>query len=148
VNANRIIVVYWALIYDHFFSRFEVWSNVSQHALNSVFALFELIFARTDPLPWIHIVWIVIMLTLYLGVAFITLATEHFYVYTFLDYHLHGRGRVAGYILGILALAIVAFVIVHFLILLRRFLTKSRDARMEDMGDHGVRGRDAVKVEA
>jgi uncharacterized membrane protein len=88
------------------------------------------------------------MLILYLGVAFITLASEHFYVYTFLDYHLHGRGRVAGYILGILVLAIVVFVVVHFLIMLRRRLTRTRDARMEDMGEHDVRGRDAVKVEA
>jgi len=133
-----VTIVYWSLLYSGFNSKFNVWSNVTQHALNSVFCLFEIFIPRTDPLPWIHILWLVIMLALYLGVAFITLATEHFYVYSFLDYHSKGgRGRVAGYILGILVAAIVIFIIVHFIMLLRKWITETKlkkTGRLEHRG--------------
>jgi len=124
-----VTIVYWAILFDYFASRFEAWSNVSQHALNSVFALFELVFARTEPMPWIHLLYLIVLLALYLAVAFITYGTEHFYVYSFLDNRTHGRGRVAGYIFGILAAAIVIFVIVHFLILGRQKLTERNKNR-------------------
>ena len=120
-------VVYWSLIFTSFNSRFEVWSNVSQHALNTVFCLTEIFLARTDPLPWIHLLWLIIILCLYLGVAFITFATEHFYVYSFLDdTKKGGRGRVAAYIFGILAAAIVVFIIVRYVILLRKWVTETK----------------------
>jgi mannitol-specific phosphotransferase system IIBC component len=78
-------------------------------------------------LPWIHILWLIIILALYLGVAYITVATEHFYVYSFLnDTEKGGRGRVAAYIFGILAATIVVFVIIHFVILLRKWVTETK----------------------
>jgi uncharacterized membrane protein len=120
-------VVYWALIFDGFLDRFELWSNVSEHALNSVFSLFELIFARTEPLPWIHVLWLVIILALYLAVAFITHASAHWWVYTFLDdSRKGGQGRVAGYIIGILVACIIVFIIVRYLILLRQWVVEKK----------------------
>jgi hypothetical protein len=122
-----VVVVYWGLIYNGFDSTFKVWSNVSQHALNTVFCLTEIVLARTEPLPWIHLLWLIIILCLYLGVAFITFATENFYVYAFLDDRKKGgRGRVAGYIFGILAVAVIIFIIVRYLILLRQWITETK----------------------
>jgi hypothetical protein len=124
--ADRL-VVYWSLIYNGFHTIFQVWSNVTQHALNTVFCITEIVLPRTDPLPWIHLLWLIIILCLYLGVAFITFATEHFYVYSFLDdTKKGGRGRVAGYIIGILVAAIIVFIIVRYLILLRKWVTETK----------------------
>lgn len=103
-----------------------MWSNVSQHALNSVFALFEITITRTEPLPFLHAIAIVVILGLYLGVAYITYDDDHFYVYDFLDIQKHGSGVVAGYIIGILVGAIVLFIIIHYLILLRKWITESK----------------------
>jgi hypothetical protein len=120
-------VVFWALIFDYFEDRFDTWSNISIHGLNSAFALFELVFTRGDTLPWIHLLFIIIFLALYVGVAYITVASGGFYVYTFLNEHNKGgRGRVAAYVFGILALAIIVFIIVKYLILLRRWLSERR----------------------
>ena len=49
------------------------------HALNSVFALFEILFTHAGPTPWTHAPLIVILLACYLGVAYITRATQGFY---------------------------------------------------------------------
>jgi hypothetical protein len=103
-----------------------VWSNVSQHALNSVFALFEITIPRTDPLPFLHAIAIVVILGLYLCVAYITYHDDHFYVYDFLNVQEHGSGVVAGYIIGILVGAIVLFIIIRYLILLRKWITESK----------------------
>ena len=103
-----------------------MWSNVSQHALNSVFALFEITIPRTEPLPFLHTIAIVVILGLYLGVAYITHHNDHFYVYNFLDIKEQGSGVVAGYIIGILVGAVVLFLIIRYLILLRKWITESK----------------------
>lgn len=119
-----IKVVYWAILYASFGTTFDRWSNISQHALNCVFAVFEVVFAATSPMPWIHLLWLVILLALYLAVAFITYGTDHFYVYSFLDDRTHGRKRVAAYVFAILAACIVVFVVVWLLIWVRKRLTE------------------------
>jgi hypothetical protein len=118
------VVVYWGILFDHFSNDFQIYSNVSQHAFNTVFAIFELVIPRTSPTPFIHLIVLVVILALYLGVAYITLAVQHFYAYDFLDSSLHSRGVIAGYIFGILAITIVAFVMVHYLIVLRQWITE------------------------
>lgn len=107
-----------------------MWSGVSQHALNSVFALFEITIPRTDPLPFLHAIPIVVILGLYLGVAYITYDDDHFYVYDFLNIQKHGSGVVAGYIIGILVGAIVLFLIIRYLILLRKWITESKMGKL------------------
>ena len=144
-------VVYWSLLYNGFDSTFKVWSNVSQHALNTVFCLTEIFLARTEPLPWIHLLCLIILLCLYLGVAFITFATEHFYVYLFLDdTKKGGHGRVAGYIFGILAVAVLLFVIVRYVILLRQWVTETKlglTGKLEDKREHKGRSEEQGEVE-
>jgi hypothetical protein len=78
--------VFWgALSYGAFSTKWTAWSNISQHALNSVMAFAEIVIPRTLPHPWINIIFIVILLALYLGLAYLTHSTQGFYVYPFLN---------------------------------------------------------------
>lgn len=55
------------------------WSNISQHALNTGFALFEILFTHSGPSPWRHLIPLILILAGYLGVAYITHATQGYY---------------------------------------------------------------------
>jgi hypothetical protein len=70
--------------------------------MNSVYALFEIIFPRTEPLPFLNIIPIVILLALYLALAYLTYYTQGFYTYGFLDLQKNSSGVVAAFIIGIL----------------------------------------------
>lgn len=123
-----VTIVYWARLYSGtwFPDVFGAWSNVSQHAMNSFFALFEIAVPRTDTPPPVHMLWLVVILALYLAVAYITKATKGFYVYSFLDPDVDGQGVVAGYILGIAVAALVFFGVAWGLIKLRKWVTEDK----------------------
>ena len=129
--------MYWALLAPgRFPSAFSLWSNTSQHALNSLYAFFEIFFPRTSPLPWLDIAPTIILLALYLGLAYLTHATEGFYVYDFLDLQENSSGVVAAYIVGILVAAIVVFLIVRYLILLRVWVTEKKMGKLGRFSAH------------
>lgn len=123
-----VTIVYWVVLYDGpwFTVEFNAWSNISQHGLNSAFALFEIIIPRTNQPLWVHIPWLILILALYLGLAFITYATRGVYVYSFLDYRKNGRGIVAAYIIGIAVGIVIIFCIVWCLIWLRKWVTETK----------------------
>ena len=124
-----VTIVYWGVLYvpPWFKIEFNAWSMISQHALNSVFALFELIVPRTNPPLWIHLLWLIIILLLYLAVAYITYATQDFYTYDFLNYKsVGGRGYVAAYCVGIAVAIVVVFCIVWLVMWARRWLTEKK----------------------
>lgn len=132
--------MYWGLLAPgRFPSAFALWSNTSQHALNSFYALFEIIFPRTSPLPWLDIIPIVILLALYLGLAYVTHATDGFYVYDFLDLQKNSSGVVAAYIVGILVAAIIIFLIVRYLIMLRVWVTEKKMGKAGKFSKHRTR---------
>ncbi|KAI4847570.1 hypothetical protein E4T44_04431 [Aureobasidium sp. EXF-8845] len=143
VNADAIaIAVFWgALSWGAFANERTAWSNISQHALNSVFAFAEIVIPRTLPHPWINIVPIVILLALYLGLAYLTHSTQGFYVYPFLNpcNRASGKGLIAGACIGILAAAVVVFVIVHFLIKLREWITETKLGRYGNLSTRNGR---------
>lgn len=85
-----------------------------------------MVFPRTEPLPWLDIVPIIILLALYLGLAYLTHAIDGFYVYDFLNLQQNSSGIVAAYIVGILVAAIIIFLIVRYLIMLRVFITETK----------------------
>lgn len=97
--------------------------QVSGHLLNSVFALFEVVFARTERMPWIHLPFLVFFLAGYLAVAYITYATQGFYTYNFLD-PTTGKGKVVAYCFGIVAAICVVFVVVWLLVWARLVVTE------------------------
>lgn len=128
------------------------WNNISVHAMNSAFALFEVLFTRVGPMPWLHVPFLVILLGCYLGVAYITHATQGFYsehtnpiifrdptetaltAYSFLDPKKQGA-TLAAYIVGIAAAAVVIFAIVWGITTVR-----NRIWRKSEQEKYGLRG--------
>lgn len=122
-----VTIVFWAVIYNGvWFQRvFDAWSNISQHAMNSLFALFEALLTRTNPPPWVHLPFLLVILALYLGLAYLAHYTEGFYVYTFLDPS-NGAGKTAGYIVGIAVGGVVIFLVAKGVIFIRKWLTEQK----------------------
>ncbi|KAL2161411.1 hypothetical protein VTH06DRAFT_7972 [Thermothelomyces fergusii] len=125
-----VTIVYWARLYSGpwFAEAFAGWSNVSVHALNSAFALFELLVPRTDAPPPVHMAWLVLLLALYLALAYVTKATKGFYTYDFLD-PAKQHGLVAAYVFGIAAGCLVVFGAVWAVIWLRKYVTETKLGR-------------------
>ncbi|KFA76456.1 hypothetical protein S40288_06498 [Stachybotrys chartarum IBT 40288] len=124
-----VTIVFWIVLFsgDWFPLQYTAWKNVSQHALNSAFALFEIFIPRTNPPLWIHMLWIILILAGYLALAFVTYVDQGFYTYSFLDYEeVGGRGMVAAYVFGVAAGGIVIFLVVWFLIWLRKWITERK----------------------
>ncbi|KAJ6008946.1 hypothetical protein N7522_003962 [Penicillium canescens] len=128
-----VTIVFWVIIYSSPWYKvtFTGWQNISQHGLNSLYALLEIFLPATAPHPLIAIPFLILILLFYLCVAYITYHTEGYYPYTFLDVGNHGQksGRVTGYCFGILAAILVIFFIVYGLIHLRRWLTHGKIKR-------------------
>lgn len=106
------------------------WSNISIHAMNCVFALFELTLTNAGPQPWAHIPFLIIFLALYLAVAYITHATQGFYTYTFLDPQKEGS-LLAAYIVGIAVGCAVVFSIAKGVQHLRCWIVRRYGRRRE-----------------
>jgi len=132
-----VMIVVWAILYNpktYWVSTFSSWEEVSSHILNAVFALFEIIFSNIEPMPWWHMVFIVVGLALYLAVAYITRASQGFYTYSFLNPAVQ-KGKLAGYIIGIGVGGCVLFIVVRYIIVLRVWLTRGRRDRAAVVAD-------------
>ena len=122
-------------------------SQISEHALNSLYALFEILLTRTSPRPPLHLLFLIILLALYLALAYICRATEGFYVYHFLDPST-GAGHVAAYCIGILVAACIIFGIVWVVIWLRNKATKNLAKHTHERSEkpHGSEGEEYGEV--
>ena len=72
------------------------WINISEHALNTVYALIEITLTSVAPSAWLHLPLCVFMLACYLGVAYITEATQGFYSMFFPLYPIQLTSRALG----------------------------------------------------
>ncbi|EDR02396.1 uncharacterized protein LACBIDRAFT_239370 [Laccaria bicolor S238N-H82] len=125
-----VTIVFWVLLASSstFATPFSGWSNISKHALNAVFALFELLGTNVGPYPWTVLPVVIVILGGYLGVAYITHATQGIYTYSFLNPKKQGK-KLAAYIIGIAIGACIIFLIARAIIVLRvRFTKGSRKA--------------------
>ncbi|KAI0107878.1 hypothetical protein GGR51DRAFT_515417 [Nemania sp. FL0031] len=122
-----VVIVFWALLSspEALSSPYEAWTNTSQHILNSAFALFEVVVPRTNPPPWIHLPFLIILLGLYLALAYITHETKGFYTYSFLDPQTQGK-LLAAYIFGIAIGVCILFAFIKGLVWLRRWITEDK----------------------
>ncbi|KAJ7282446.1 hypothetical protein C8J57DRAFT_45356 [Mycena rebaudengoi] len=122
-----VTVVYWALLAspEVFRKRFSAYENLSMHAINSLFALFELFLTNAPPAPLINVIPCVLMLAAYLGIAYITHATQGFYPYPFLDPQVQ-HGFLAVYIVLIAAGEVLVFFVVYGISVLRQRLAVRR----------------------
>ncbi|KAF3934624.1 hypothetical protein ABW20_dc0102205 [Dactylellina cionopaga] len=126
VLPYTVTAVYWAVLFDGFEDKYDAWSNISVHALNATVAFLEIMIPRTNPLPWLHIPWFILILGGYLGIAYITKATQGFYTYSFLDPNNKGSGITAAYCVGIVVGTVLLFSIVKGLVWLRLWVTESK----------------------
>ncbi|RPA77294.1 hypothetical protein BJ508DRAFT_417131 [Ascobolus immersus RN42] len=122
-----VTAVYWALLAGdaEIEGARSWWAAISVHVLNAAYALFEIFIPRTSPPPWAHIMPLVFLLALYLALAYVTYATQGFYPYAFLNPD-KGKGLLVGYIFGILAASIVVYIVIRYIILLRKILTERK----------------------
>jgi len=98
------------------------------HLLNSVFALFEILLTNTPASAWILLPPGLLLLIGYVGVVYVTFATQGFYAYSFMNPNGH-PGKLALYIGGIGVAECIIFAAVHGLVLLRqRAVTRLRPA--------------------
>lgn len=88
------------------------WSAISIHALNSVFATFEISATRTAPLPWLHLPALLVVIALYLGLGYLTKATAGVYVDLWLDPNV-GAGKIIGQVVGYGMTMVVIFNLVR-----------------------------------
>jgi len=119
-----VSIVFWGVIADAstFDNRYDAWSAISVHLLNSVFALFEILLTNTPASAFILLPFGVLFLLGYVGVIYITYATQGFYAYTFMDPS-HGLVHLVLYIAGIGIAECVIFSLVHGIVLLRQRAT-------------------------
>ncbi|KAJ6011514.1 hypothetical protein N7451_002926 [Penicillium sp. IBT 35674x] len=127
-----VTIVFWGLLFKPPFYKitFLGWSNISQHGLNSFYALLEIFLPATAPHPWIGVPVLILVLLFYLCVAYITYYDQGWWTYSFLNTE-HGKksGIVAAYCFGILAAILVIFCISMGLIWVRRRLTGDKRKR-------------------
>ncbi|KAJ7029721.1 hypothetical protein C8F04DRAFT_1043107 [Mycena alexandri] len=116
-----VSIVFWGVIADAstFDNRFDAWNAISVHLLNSVFALFEILLTNTPASAWILLPFGILLLSGYVGIIYITYATQGFYAYTFMNPDGH-PGRLALHILGVGLAECVVFTIVHGLVVARQ----------------------------
>ncbi|KAJ7093419.1 hypothetical protein B0H15DRAFT_158086 [Mycena belliarum] len=140
-----VTVVFWALLAspETFATVYSAWANTSIHALNSVFALVELLLTNAPPAPLLALPVQIICLAGYLGVAYITHEAQGFYTYPFLDPSKQ-HGVLAAYIVGIALGAALVFSLTRGLIMLRMRLVGLMRIRK---GSDGLAERDGEGLE-
>ncbi|KAF2216215.1 hypothetical protein CERZMDRAFT_93512 [Cercospora zeae-maydis SCOH1-5] len=86
---SLVSIVYWCTMYaGPWYSAmvFMKWMNISVHGLNSLFALLEIVCSAVAPPPFVsHLLVILLGLSLYLGLAYVTHADQGFYVYEWMN---------------------------------------------------------------
>ncbi|KAG8862541.1 hypothetical protein FRB96_001098 [Tulasnella sp. 330] len=113
-----VTVVFWVLLADHALdSPFNAWHNISVHILNSLFAITDIVLSRFTP-QWSIIPVLILILGLYIALAYLTFATQHFYTYGFLDPR-QKHGWVAVYVLAMIIATLLVLAIVKGICRLR-----------------------------
>ncbi|KAF9042396.1 hypothetical protein BJ165DRAFT_1486947 [Panaeolus papilionaceus] len=146
-----VTAVFWSLLAGDgvFSSPGESYNNISVHALNSLFALIEMVFSNSPPIPWITLPFGLLGMAGYLGVAYITRATQGFYTYAFLDPSQHTTSAfVAVYIVGICIAEIVVFCLVRGVMVLRERWATKKGLVMSLKGKRRDSKRGGADVEA
>lgn len=136
-----VTIVFWGTMYSGPWSdlhRFEQWINFSVHGLNSVFAITEIILPATTPQPWSHLPILLLLLSLYLGLSYLTKWTQGFYVYEWMN-PAHGNVSIILHILGYTAGMIGLFVLSRSAIWLRTYVVERVRGRGYGMNEDMIR---------
>ncbi|KAF7348781.1 hypothetical protein MVEN_01397700 [Mycena venus] len=144
-----VTVVYWALLAllasaETFDTTESSWENISIHAMNSAFTLFEFL-TNAPRVPWLTLPFHILILAGYIGVAYITQATQGLYTYSFLD-PTKQHAFLAAYIIGIGVGDVVVFVLARGVVVLRQRLAIRFGRLAKDDGEvmGGGEGTEAI----
>lgn len=119
-----VTIVFWGTMNSGWPpGRFEQWMNLSVHGLNSVFAIVEILLPATEAPPLSHLSVVLLILSIYLGLAYLTRYTQGFYVYEWLN-PAHGTVSIILHVLGYAAGIIAIFLLVSGAIRLRNMLVR------------------------
>ena len=119
-----VTIVFWGTMNSGWpAGRFEQWMNLSVHGLNSVFAIVEIVLPATEAPPFAHLSVVLLVLSTYLGLAYLTRYTQGFYVYEWMN-PAHGNVSIILHVLGYAAGMITIFFLVNGAIRLRNMLTR------------------------
>jgi hypothetical protein len=145
--AFLVTIVYWAVLAgDMSLDPYSLWINVSMHALNTAFVLFEIWCSRVTTRFALMIPSFALVL-LYLPVVYISYARTHQWVYFF--FGSANSAIVAGSILGIGGLSLLCNTVVQLLQALReRVFTAKRGMSDEEAQEQGFRAAPQVSVHA
>ena len=118
-----VTLTFWCTMYigPWWTVTFDVWANLSVHLMNTVMALFEIALATTEPLPWAHLPVLMVILSLYLGLAYLTRATGGFWVYEWLAPYF-GWWKIVLHVLGYTVAIVLIFAFVRYAIWTRNWL--------------------------
>ncbi|KAF2031637.1 hypothetical protein EK21DRAFT_110763 [Setomelanomma holmii] len=124
-----VTIVFWGTMNSGWpAGRFEQWINISVHGLNSVFAITEIVLPVTAPPPITHLSIVLLVLSVYLGLAYLTRYTQGFYVYEWMN-PAHGNVSVILHVLGYAGGMITIFFIVRYAIVVRNMLAQKMESR-------------------
>jgi hypothetical protein len=132
-----VTIVFWGTMNSGWpAGRFEQWMNLSVHGLNSVFAIAEIVLPATEAPPVSHLSVVLLVLSVYLGLSYLTRYTQGFYVYEWMN-PAHGKLSIILHVLGYAAGMIAIFFIVRYAIVGRNMLA----AKLEARRDQGLRDK-------
>ncbi|KIW95726.1 uncharacterized protein Z519_04311 [Cladophialophora bantiana CBS 173.52] len=135
-----VTLTFWCTMYfgPWYKVTFDAWANISVHAMNTFMALLEIILPTTEPFPWTHLPFLMTIQSLYLGLAYLTRATDGFWVHEWLDPEL-GKWKVAVHVVCYSVVTVVIFVFLRYTIWVRNWLLRRHSRRQL--------GRDEVVAE-
>jgi hypothetical protein len=124
-----VTIIFWGSLFNGFAGStvFYRWHNVSIHGFNSIFALFEILATCTKSPPLLHLLVMCTIMSVYLGLAYLTRRTSHFWVYEWLDPEF-GNGQIVAHVFGYAALVTCVFGFVWCLIWGRGWLVGDKEA--------------------
>jgi hypothetical protein len=139
-----VTVVFWGTMNSGWPSgRFEQWMNLSVHGLNSAFAVVEILLPATEAPPLSHLSIVLLVLSSYLGLAYLTRYTQGFYVYEWMN-PAHGNASIVLHILGYAGGIVVVFFLVSGAIRVRHVVARitSKDQKFNE-SEKSMKAEDA-----
>jgi hypothetical protein len=122
-------IVFWGTMNSGWpAGRFEQWINISVHGLNSVFAIVEIILPATAAPPITHLSMVLLILSKYLGLAYLMGWTQDIYVYEWMN-PAPGTVSIVPHVLGYAGGMLAIFVIVRYVIVERNMLVRKMSTR-------------------
>lgn len=142
-----VTIVFWGTMNSGWpAGRFEQWINISVHGLNSVFAITEIIIPATNPQPWTHMSVVLLVLSTYLGLAYLTRWTQGFYVYEWMN-PAHGNWSIILHIAGYAGGMIALFTLSRCAIMARNWVADKLELtryKGREMGEKGLKLDDRI----